>query len=252
MSFRRSIVIRAAQLLVLAASLLCGQASTPTVPQQFTPNSLSEARFKKEYVVVPGDQLDIVVRRVPEASRSLVVRGDGQITLPLAGDIVVSGLTTREINKKVEELLSKRLVSPEVTVIAAQSHQPMVYVGGEVNIPSAQALRTSATAAQALSLAGGLKKSAAGRDITIFRLNEDGKLESVRLDVKGRGQRSVYQALSTTRLFPDDIIFVPENGRSIMTRFIDDFLNRPLQGTNAILGTYVNFRLVQILNKQVQ
>lgn len=212
----------------------------------------TDVRYRKEYVVLPGDQLDVVVRRVPEASRTVTVRSDGQITLPLVNDLAVAGLTTREIDEKIEGLLSKRLVKPDVTVIAAQSHQSMVYVGGEVNVPSAQSLRNAATAAQAVALAGGLKRSAAARDIVVIRLGEDGKLQTIGLEVQGRGQKAVFEALSRTRLVADDIIFAPENGRSIMTRFIDDFLNRPLQGTNAILGTYVNFRLVQILNRQVQ
>lgn len=232
--------------------LVCLGWAQTLVPVAGTSPSPSDARFRKEYIVMPGDQLDVVVRRVPEASRSVVVRADGQITLPLVNDVPVAGLTTREIDEKIEGILSRRLLKPDVTVIAAQSHQATVYVGGEVNVPSAQSLRTAATAAQAISLAGGLKRSAAGKDIAILRLAEDGKLETIKLDVRGRGQSAVYEALSRTRLVADDIIFVPENGRSIMTRFIDDFLNRPLQGTNAILGTYVNFRLVQILNKQVQ
>lgn len=230
-SFRRLVM-----LLALAASL----------------GATNEPRFRKEYVVMPGDQLDIVVRRVPDATRSVVVRADGQITLPIVSDVEVAGLTLREIDKKLEGLLSARLRDPEVTVMAAQPRQSTVYIGGEVNVPSSQTLRNAATAVQAISLSGGLKRSASGKDIVIIRLADDGKLETIHLDVQGRGERAVFEALARTRLVADDIVFVPENGRSRMTRFIDDFVNRPLQGTNSILGTYVNFRLVQILNNQVR
>ena len=226
--------------LCFALSLPLGAAST------------GESRFRKEYVVMAGDQLDILVRRVPDVSRSVVVRADGQITLPIVNDVEVAGLTLREIDKKLETLLSARLRDPEVTVIAAQPRQSTVYVGGEVNVPSSQTLRNAATAVQAISLAGGLKRSAAGREIVIIRVGEDGKLETIPLDVTGRGEKALFEALSRTRLVADDIVFVPENGRSRLTRFIDDFINRPLQGTNAVLGTYVNFRLVQILNNQVR
>jgi polysaccharide export outer membrane protein len=241
--------VTAAVLLISSAAFAFGQdlataGNSPSLPP--------EPKFRKEYLVSPGDQLDIVVRRVPEATRSVVVRSDGQITLPLANDVAVAGLTTREIDAKLKGLLSQRLRDPEVTVIAAQSHPATVYVGGEVNAPGAVPLRNAATAVQAIALTGGLKRSASVKNIVIIRLGEDGKLETIPLDLKNHSQRGGYEALAVTRLTGDDIIFVPENGRSEVSRFIDDFINRPLQGVNSILGTYVNFRLVQIISRQVQ
>jgi polysaccharide export outer membrane protein len=212
----------------------------------------ADMRFRKEYLVAAGDQLDVAVRRVPDVSRSVIVRSDGNITLPYINDVSVAGLTTSEISTKIQTALSRRLVDPEVTVIAAQPHPATVYVGGEVNSPGAVPLRNAGTAVQAITLAGGLRRSAASRKIVIIRLGDDGKLESLPLDVAHAGQRASYEALARTRLFPDDIIFVPENGRSEVNRFIDDFINRPLQGVNSLLGTYVNFRLVQIISRQVQ
>jgi protein involved in polysaccharide export with SLBB domain len=113
-------------------------------------------------------------------------------------------------------------------------------------------LRNAASAVQALALAGGLKRSASSRNIVLIRLADDGKLQTIPIDISGRGQKAVYEALARTRLISDDIIFVPESGRSEIARFIDDFVTRPLQGANAVLGTYVDFKLVQLLNKQLQ
>lgn len=232
---------------------MCSGLLTQNLPAADSAGTVpGDARFRKEYVVSPGDQLDIVVRRVPEATRSVIVRSDGRITLPIAQDVAVAGLTTSEIDTKLKGLLSRRLVDPEVTVIAAQPHAPTVYIGGEVNTPGAVPLRNAATAVQAIALAGGLRRSAAGRKIVIIRLADDGKLTTMPLEVTSHNQRAVYESLARTRLFADDIIFVPENGRSEVTRFIDDFINRPLQGVNSLLGTYVNFRLVQIISRQVQ
>src|SRR6185312_1838686 len=136
--------------------------------------AVSDAHFRKAYVVTPGDHLDIVVRRVPEASRSVVVRSDGEITLPMVKDVAVAGLTTEEVNTKLVGLFSRRLISPDVTVIATDVHEPTVYVGGEVNNAGAIPLRRAATAIQAISLSGGLKRTAASRRIIIIRLGDDG------------------------------------------------------------------------------
>jgi hypothetical protein len=54
-------------------------------------------------------------------------------------------------------------------------------------------------------------------------------------------------ALRGAQLQSDDIIFVPENGRSQVTRFLDDFISRPLVAVNSIVGTVVNFRLIEEL-----
>jgi protein involved in polysaccharide export with SLBB domain len=214
--------------------------------------SVSDAHFRKAYVVTPGDHLDIVVRRVPEASRSVVVRSDGEITLPMVKDVAVAGLTTEEVNTKLVSLFSRRLIRPDVTVIATDVREPTVYIGGEVNNAGAIPLRRAATAIQAISLSGGLKRSAASRNIVIIRLGDDGKLMTIPIQADVHGQRGPYEALAKTRLFPDDIIFVPENGRSRLSRFLDDFINRPLTGVNSVLGTYVNFRLVQEISRVAQ
>jgi polysaccharide biosynthesis/export protein len=235
--------------LIAACASVPGQ--TPAEPAK-TGVVATEARYRKEYVAAPGDHLDIVVRRVPEATRSVTVRADGRITLPLVNDVAVRGLTTEEIDAKLTSMLSKRLVNPEVTVIAAQVHEPTIYVGGEVNMAGAVPLRNAATAVQAISLAGGLKRSAAARSIVIIRLGEDGTIETLPVVTTGRSQHGPYEALAQTPLFEDDIVFVPENGRSQVTRFIDDFINRPLQGVNAILGTYVNFKLIRLISKADQ
>jgi protein involved in polysaccharide export with SLBB domain len=236
----------------LLLAVACASIQAQEVPSPKNTAASSEPHFRKEYVVTPGDHLDIWVRRVPEATRSVTVRADGRITLPLVNDVVVAGLTTDEIDASLTSLLSTRLVKPEVTVIAAQSHEPTVYIGGEVNVPGGLPLRNAATAIQAVELAGGLKRSAAARSIVIIRLGDDGALLRIPVQVNRHGQSAPYEALAETRLFPDDIIFVPENGRSELGRFVDDFINRPLQGANSILGTYVNFRLVQLFSRNAQ
>jgi len=207
----------------------------------------SEARFRKEYVLVPGDQIEVAVRGVTEASRTLTIRPDGYISLPIAAEVMASGLTPRELGEKLTEVLSARLLKPEVTVIASQIRQPMVYVQGEVAAPAALPFRTAPTAMQAIASAGGFRRTAANRDVAIIRLSEDGYLQAIRVVANVGGQPGPYMALQTALLQPDDIVFVPESGRSQFGRVVDDFLNRPVQGVNALLGTYLNFKLIQIV-----
>jgi hypothetical protein len=102
---------------------------------------------------------------------------------------------------------------------------------------------------QAITLAGGLRRSAGLRDISLIRLSEDGFIRVLPVEVAEKGQPGPYIALRGTLLQPDDILFVPENGRSQVNRFIDDFINKPLMAVNSLVGTYVNFKFIQVLNK---
>ncbi len=210
----------------------------------------SKLRFKKEYVLVPGDQVEVVVRREPDISRVLTVRPDGKISLPLLDDVQAAALTLAELDERLTERLAERLRDPEVTVVAQQVRQHVVYVIGDVLSPTAVALRDAPTAIQAIALAGGLQKSAARKDIAIIRLDPDGYVRALRVEVDLKGQPGPVMALAAMALLPGDVIFVPESGRSQFGRLLEDIVNRPLTGVSAALGIYVNFRLVEAVVSQ--
>lgn len=197
----------------------------------------SSVRYQKQYLLAAGDQLDIVVWRTPEVSRSVVIRSDGQISLPLVQDVAAAGLTTRELADKLTHLLSERLLNPQVNVVPTVVRQPMVYVMGDVGNPAAVPLRNAATALQALAAAGGVRKSGREADVTVIRLMEDGHLRAYALQNANDGQPAPYLTLAATPLQADDIVFVPENGRSQVSRFLDDIVLKPLQA-------FLTFRLI--------
>lgn len=209
----------------------------------------SATRFRREYVLAPGDQIEVAVRRAPEISRVVPIRPDGYISLPLIDEVQAAGLTPRELDEKLTEMLAGRLLEPDVTVIAQQVRQPVVYVVGDVqNNSAAVPLRDAPTAAQAVAWAGGLRRSAA--DVTILRLSETGHLQAIPIKPIAKGQPAPYAALRVTLLQPDDVLFVGESGRSQVARLLEDFVNRPLLAVNALVGTFVNFRFAEVLDNQ--
>src|SRR5262249_10774254 len=66
----------------------------------------SETRFTKQYVLAPGDQIEVVVRAVPEVSRTVVIRPDGNISLPLLNDVMAAGMTAQELDANLTRLWS--------------------------------------------------------------------------------------------------------------------------------------------------
>ena len=237
----RFAVLRRTTLLVLAVAVVACTAPQVKQAERDAPPAVFESslRFQKEYLLSPGDQLDVVVWRTPEASRTVVVRPDGRISLPLLQDVQAAGLTARDLAAKLTEGFAARLVNPQVNVVPIVVRQAVVYVMGDVGQAQAVPLRSAATAAQALAAAGGARRTGSEGDASIIRLTPDGRLRAIAVDAPSVGQPSGIMALAAIPMQADDILFVPESGRSQVNRFIDDVLLKPAQ-------TVLSFRLLEI------
>ncbi len=99
--------------LVLAGLVLVGCAGGPKYP----PAPTAAATPDYNYIVGPGDSLNIIVWRNPELSMSVPVRPDGKVTTPLVDELVAQGKTSIEIARDVEKALGKYVRDPIVTVI---------------------------------------------------------------------------------------------------------------------------------------
>ena len=198
----------------------------------------STVRFQKEYLLVEGDQVEVVVWRSPEVSRTVTIRPDGNISLPLVQELKAAGLSPRELAVQVRTALSTRLINPDVTILPMTVRQPMVYVLGDARSPGGFLLRNAGTAAQAIALAGGTLRSANEDNISIIRLSADGHLEATRLTgATTLSGPSPFMTMAATQLKADDIVFVPESGRSEFTRTVNDLL--------APFTIYLNFKLLE-------
>ena len=233
---------------LLAVALLFGAASC-TAPfgtvrdVQASPEVVrSSVRFQKEYLLYPGDQVEVLVWHNADVSRTVTVRPDGFVSLPLLQDVQAAGLTPRELAQSVAKGYSARLLNPEVTVIPTQIRTPTVYVLGDVKAPGAYPSRNAVTAAQALALAGGVLRTGGESDATLIRLDEDGYLEAIPIGSRASfTQVGPYATLATVLLKPDDIVFIPETGRAQLVRALQDLLV-PYQ-------LYFNYRLIEFTLK---
>lgn len=108
----------------------------------------------KTYRIGVEDVLGIRVWREADLSGSVVVRPDGKITMPLAGEIQAAGLTPEELQQRIAEALSKFLTKPEVIVSVLDVRSKRYYVSGNVLRSGPVPLVTPTTVLQALSMAG--------------------------------------------------------------------------------------------------
>jgi polysaccharide export outer membrane protein len=121
------------------------------------------------YKIGPQDVLRIDVWKEAEISRSVPVRPDGKISLPLLNDVQAEGLTAMELSNVITEGLKKYITNPQVTVSISEINSRRVYVTGEVTRPGAFPLLPNMTVLQALTSAGGFTQFARTKKIYVLR-----------------------------------------------------------------------------------
>jgi polysaccharide export outer membrane protein len=126
------------------------------------------------YVIGPEDVLYIHVWREEALSRSVPVRTDGKISLPLVNDIQAAGLTPLQLKEILTQKFRVFIDNPNVSVIVTEANSMKVYVSGEVRTPGVYRLRSETTVLQIIPMAGGFTDWANQKKILIIR-NEDGR-----------------------------------------------------------------------------
>ncbi len=144
---------------------------------------VDKASVGDDYLIGPTDILEIHVWREPDLSRTIPVRPDGKITLPLLNDVPASGLTPLELKAGIEKGLAKFIESPTVSVTVQEIHSKNIFVLGQVESPGQYPLQQDLTVVQALSLAGGLAEWADQGGIVILR-KENGQQRRIKFNYK--------------------------------------------------------------------
>ena len=126
------------------------------------------------YVIGPADVLAINVWHEPDITRTVPVRPDGHISLPLIGELMASGLTPVQLQHNLQQKLSDKLIDPEVTVTVEQFNSHKFNIVGEVGRPGAYDLLRPMTVLDALAMAGGFRDFAKTKGIYVLRSQADG------------------------------------------------------------------------------
>ena len=202
-------LVRMALIVLIATGCAYSQDAQKTPPASGTtakPAPEAKSASGEEYRIGPQDLVRIDVWKEPDISRTIPVRPDGKISLPLMNDVQAAGLTAMELAGSIREGLSKYITSPQVTVTVTEINSRRVYVTGEVMRPGAQPLLPNMTALQALTSAGGFTQFARTKSIYILR-NEDGK--QVKHPFNYKAVLDGKHPEDNIQLQPGDVIVVP-------------------------------------------
>lgn len=129
----------------------------------------ADASSKDEYRIGIEDVLDIAVWNVAELHRTVPVRPDGKVSIPLVNDVTAAGLTPMELRDLLTTKLSEYVQNPDVSVVVREIRSLKVSVIGEVRTPGRYDLKGPFTVLDALAQAGGFTEFAARKKITVLR-----------------------------------------------------------------------------------
>ena len=129
------------------------------------------------YRIQPDDALEVYVWREQDLTRTVTVRADGRISLPLVQDLQAADLTPEELQARITEQLKKFVSAPVVSVIVQPSENFVVYVTGNVERPGMYRFRKAVTVLQALAMGG--------------RFGEFADQENIRI-IRGAGESAAY------------------------------------------------------------
>lgn len=132
----------------------------------------SSIDMSKEYLIGPEDVLDVTVwKNCPDLCRTVPVRPDGKVSLPLVNDVQASGLTPMDLRRQLTEQLAEFIPAPEVSVIVREVHNFKVALVGAVKMPGDYELKSPATVLELIARAQGLTEFADRSRIVVLRQN---------------------------------------------------------------------------------
>ena len=195
-----------AKWLVAALAVLTLAACSTTYP----PAPAAAASADYNYIIGPGDNVNIVVWRNPELSMSVPVRPDGKITAPLVDDLQAMGKDPSTLARDFEKELGKFIRDPVVTVVVTSFVGPyseQIRVVGEAAKPQTLAYKQKMTVLDVMIAVGGITDFADGNRATILRPSENNAQYTVRLkDLVKRGDVS-----ANVDMKPGDILIIPQS-----------------------------------------
>jgi polysaccharide export outer membrane protein len=159
-----------------------------------------------QYIIGPEDVLYIHTWKEEALSRTVPVRMDGKISIPLINEVQAAGLTPLQLREILIEKFRKYIDNPNISVIVMEANSFKVYISGEVKTPGVYKLRSENSLLQLIPMAGGFTEWANQKKILIIR-NENGKEKRIKVNYKKIVDGK--EPISNCILKPGDTIIVP-------------------------------------------
>jgi len=177
----------------LMATILVSAGVVAAAYEQHPPvTDVVSAYGDTEFLLGPGDVIDVSVYQEKELSTTVPIRPDGKISIPLVGELTASGKTAVDLQREVTQKYAQYIAQPAVTVVVKEVNSPKISVLGEVKNPGVYKIKERATVLDAIAMAGGLTEYAKKNKITVIRVENGGGQKHMKfnLDDQIKGRRS--------------------------------------------------------------
>ncbi len=183
------------------------QSKKSSPEQASTQAAAAKQTVPNDYKIGPGDVLAIHIWKEPDLSRTLPVRPDGKISLPLVGEVAANDTTAGQLQAKLTTEYKNYLNTPEITVIVQEAHSQRFNVVGQVQRPGSFVLTQPTTVLDAVALVGGFRDFAKTKKIYVLRTNADGTTQRFPFDynkvVKGQSfEQNIHLQAGDTVVVP--------------------------------------------------
>jgi polysaccharide biosynthesis/export protein len=194
-------------LLLLTPVVASAQRQTPVAPAASSSAANSpKVDLPRDYVIGSDDVLDIRFWKDQNLSREVTVRPDGKIALELLNEVQAAGMTPEQLRDLLLTEAKRFIEDPAVAVIVKQINSRRVFITGQVEKPGVYPLTSSMTVLQLISVAGGLKEFAKGKEIVVMRTDNGKPLAySFNYEDIRKGRRLTQNVM----LKPGDTVVVP-------------------------------------------
>ena len=205
---RSSVLLLAGSLAITPLIIGCTSGAPLELPP--TPSQASAKAIGNDYIIGPGDVLEVFVWRNPELTVSVPVRPDGKISTPLVENMVAIGKTPQQLARDMEVVIAEYVRSPKVNIIVttAASAFSLVKVVGQVAHPQALPYREGMTVLDAILAVGGLGQFASGNRARIVRVEHG---QQTTIHVKLADLVNSGDVRENMPLKPGDVLVVPQS-----------------------------------------
>jgi polysaccharide biosynthesis/export protein len=186
--------------------------AAPAAPPPGTPAPPPSAP-PDNYILAAGDQIEVNVFGEPDLTRTVTIKPDGIVALPLINQVKASGKTAAQLEAELTKLYGKYLRAPSVSIIVRQFRMHRVYVMGEVTKPGRYDITDDMNVLDAITAAGGVTDKANLDGVQLARV-EDGKSKAIPIKMSQLVQGK--DPAQNVKLQNGDLLYVPRRGMNVL------------------------------------
>ena len=179
-----------------------------------------------DYLLAPGDTMEVIVHNQPELTRTVTVAPDGTIRIPYSGSIQVSARTLEETRQVLTRALAMELRNPRLDVLLVGTPSQQIFVGGEVRTPGMITLPGLIDPLQAVIMAGGITDAGRAQSVVLMRRMPGGAVKSIVFDLKSGIYDPRFAEWTPLRRF--DVVYVTRKPIVDQNLFVQQYVRNAL------------------------